>query len=547
MKFRLSFLVGLVMVLTHGLVGQTVGTVKYTDLAHEKLCLVNPVNNTHCYLIDNCGYIVNEWETSHRPGLAVHLDSSGALYRAGRISSSVFKAGGLGGVIEKYDWDGTKLWEYRLANDSMHLHHDFYVRTNGHIIAIAWELIPQDELLSSGRNPGTVRDEFYSERIIEIDPDSDFEIVWEWKAFDHIVQEYDDQLQNFASVSEMPQRFDINLNRVQGLNFIDWLHINSVDLDEETDLLLLSCNAIDEIVLIDHSTTVEEASGSAGGRYGHGGDLLYRIGNPGNYDERDNFDQLFFAHHDARWIDSEDRLLNISLFNNGRRNGNINFSAVELYSLNYEANDLIMGFNAIRPDSDLEPIWSYNAQAMQGLYSKRMSSARYQDGHWTICSSDDGRIIEIDQGGRILWEYINPVGPNQVFSQGDSPFGNTLFSVPVYLYEYFDESLNTESSNIRIELNASDSCDIESTTVSVYEELDLPFKVWFAAQSLNIEAEGSYQLRLYDTNGNHLWHSTVFENDFCSHIWGLSEGIYFLKISSTDGSLTKTIKLYYSK
>jgi len=532
------------MVLSQGLIGQTLGTVRYTGQAHEKLCLVNPVNNTSCYLIDNCGFVVKEWKTSYRPGLAVHLDSSGALYRAGRIGSSTFQAGGLGGIIEKYDWNGTKLWEYTMANDSMHLHHDFYVRDNGNIIAIAWELIPQDRLLSLGRIPNTAKDYFYSERIIEIDPSADFEIVWEWRAIDHIVQEFDDQLEHYAPVSQVPQRFDINLNNVQGLNFVDWLHINSVDLDEENDLLLLSCNAIDEIVVIDHSTSSEETSGSIGGSYEHGGDLLFRIGNPGNYDERDNFDQLFFAQHDARWMYSADRSLSISLFNNGLRNGNINFSSVELYKLDYEANDLIMGFSAIRPDSNYEPIWSYNAEGMQELYSKRMSSVRYLDGHWVVGSSDDGRIIELDQGGEILWEYINPVGPNQVFSQGDTPFGNIVFSAPAYLYAYFDESLDTESSNIRIELNASDSCDIESI-VSLKEEFDVPIKAWFAAHSLKFESTGRFQLRLYDINANQLWRSEVFENDFCSNIWGLSEGIYFLEISSTGSLFTKTIKLYY--
>lgn len=546
MKLRFSFFLFLTSVLQPGLKAQTVGTVKYTDQAYDKLCLINPVNNTSTYLIDNCGFIVKEWETNYRPGLAVHLDSTGALYRAGRISSSRFKAGGLGGIIERYDWDGTKLWEYRLANDSMHLHHDFYVRDNGNIIAIAWELIPQDLLLRSGRSPDAIKDDFYSECILEFDPSSDFEIVWEWHAFDHIVQELDDQLLNYGPVSQFPERFDINLNKIQGLNFVDWLHINSVDLDEENDLLLLSCNAIDEIVVLDHSTTVEEAASSSGGQYGKGGDLLYRIGNPGNYDERDNFDQLFFAQHDARWMHSEDRLLSFSLFNNGLRNGSTNYSSAELYKLDYKPNDLNIDFNAIRPNTNLEPIWSYNSEGMQGLYSKRMSSVRQLDSHWLVCSSDNGRIIELNQGGDILWEYINPVGPNQIFSQGETPFGNILFSTPVYLYDYFEESLDTESSNQRIELNALDSCDIESS-VSLNEELDIPFKAWFSAQCLNFESLGRFQLRLYDMNANQLWYSQVFENDFCSNIWGLSQGIYFLEISSPGSRVKNTIKLYYSE
>ena len=35
--------------------------------------------------------------------------------------------------------------------------------------------------------------------------------------------------------------------------------------------------------------------------------------------------------------------------------------------------------------------------ADQQLYSKRMSSAKAFDGHWLVCSSDNGHILEIDQ------------------------------------------------------------------------------------------------------------------------------------------------------
>ena len=44
-------------------------------------------------------------------------------------------------MIEKFNWSGELEWSYSLATDSLHLHHDFYVRDNGNLLLIVWELI----------------------------------------------------------------------------------------------------------------------------------------------------------------------------------------------------------------------------------------------------------------------------------------------------------------------------------------------------------------------------------------------------------------------
>ena len=82
----------------------------------------------------------------------------------------------------------------------------------------------------------------------------------------------------------------------------DWLHINAVAYNAELDQIMLSVFEFSEIWVIDHSTTTAEAAGHEGGKYGKGGDLLYRWGNPRAYRAGTVKDQKLFGQHNAHWI-----------------------------------------------------------------------------------------------------------------------------------------------------------------------------------------------------------------------------------------------------
>ena len=59
---------------------------------------------------------------------------------------------------------------------------------------------------------------------------------------------------------------------------------------------------MNEIYVIDHSTTTEEAAGHSGGLSGKGGDILYRWGNPQNYQRGNSQDQILISQHSVNWI-----------------------------------------------------------------------------------------------------------------------------------------------------------------------------------------------------------------------------------------------------
>ncbi len=81
-------------------------------------------------------------------------------------------------------------------------------------------------------------------------------------------------------VGDHPELVDINYDE-EGR--ADWLHINGIDYNAEFDRIMLSVPHFNELWIIDHSTTTEEAATHSGGNSGKGGDLLYRWGNPMSY------------------------------------------------------------------------------------------------------------------------------------------------------------------------------------------------------------------------------------------------------------------------
>ena len=91
---------------------------------------------------------------------------------------------------------------------------------------------------------------------------------------------------------------------------------------------MLSYNTFSELNIIDHSTTPEEAKGHTGGRYGKGGDFIYRFGNPATMRGDLLQKQSLFVQHNIHWIPDGSNPCydavpggaegHILLFNNGR-------------------------------------------------------------------------------------------------------------------------------------------------------------------------------------------------------------------------------------
>ena len=258
------------------------------DKILEGYNLFMPNKQSTVYLNNNCGEIVNKWDNglSVRLGADLYLLENGDLLKAVTnvdiVGGPTIGAGGAGGIIEIVNWENQLQWRYIIQDSLQRQHHDIHMMPNGHILAIVWDRHFFTDIVAMGFDTVShVQQELWADKVVEIDPTTD-EIVWQWNAWDHMVQDYDVTKSNFGNVSEHQELCDINYQRFT-FNRSDWMHTNAIDYNPELDQIILSVRNFQEIWIIDHSTTTAEAATHVGGYSGKGGDILYRWGNPESY------------------------------------------------------------------------------------------------------------------------------------------------------------------------------------------------------------------------------------------------------------------------
>jgi hypothetical protein len=176
--------------------------------------LFTPLRSTNTYLVNLDGKVVHMWQAESSPGSMVYLLENGDLLRGARIPEhDHFRGGGIGGRIQRFDWDGSLIWDFVYANDDHCLHHDIEPLPNGNILMVAWERKTKEDAIAAGRDPELVRDELWPDHVIEVQPEGSTggKIVWEWHLWDHLIQDLDETKQNYGVVAENPGLVDVNL------------------------------------------------------------------------------------------------------------------------------------------------------------------------------------------------------------------------------------------------------------------------------------------------------------------------------------------------
>ncbi len=243
----------------------------------------------------------------------------------------------------------------------------------------------------------------------------------------------------------------------------DWNHVNSVAYNAVLDQLVLSSHNQHEVWIIDHSTTTAEAASRSGGSRGHGGDLLYRWGNPQTWHTGGHEQQQLFGQHDARWIEPGLRGAgHLLVFNNNVQGG---FGGGGGHGFGRgrfgppgapgpgglpggrgpdgapsggAAGDNGPGRGAIGGGSssyvvELElpllsdgtyarvdhvafgpatPLWRWGGGSGEASFFSPIvsGSQRLQNGDTLITSGAEGYCIEVDAQGQVVWEFRSPIG-----------------------------------------------------------------------------------------------------------------------------------------
>ena len=523
----------------------TVGTTFINQNVFEAYTLITA--NTKSFLINNCGEVINEWNSNHLPGNAVYLLPNGNLLRAGRTEdgSSNIIFGGQGGIIELFDWDDNLLWSYTYSTNQFRQHHDVFPMPNGNVLILAATVITQAEAFAAGRDPNLFsQSRLYTEQVLEVEPvgSNQGNIVWEWNVKDHLIQDFDNTKSNFGDVALTPGKLDINfLNGGNGGS--NWLHFNSIQYNENLDQIVMSSRNLSEIYIIDHSTSSSEAATSSGGNYGNGGDFLYRWGNPQAYKQGTEADRTLFGQHYPHYIaNGLADAGKLMIFNNG--NGRtpeyseaiiVNPPTTALGVYDYTVNT---AFGPLSVD------YSYSDQSSNPseFYSAIVSSAqRLANGNTLICEGRVGEIFEIDDNDNIVWEYKNPVDNvnGSVSSQGDAPpTVPILFRAIKYAPDFPAFTGRNLTPGPPIELNPNISA-CEALSITDVDIVDLKLYPNPATNFINItSSETIDQVELYSILGK-----KVLEVNHTNSIdiSAMNSGIYFVKINSGNRTISKKI------
>ena len=427
----------------------TVGTIEYdSENALDGYNMVVPLFGKDALLVDMCGEVVHTWESadSLRFSTWCYLQDNGDLVmtlRQASVANDVIWAGGGGGIIERRNWDNELLWSYELNDSLYRLHHDIHVMENGNVLALVWELKDSLEYIASGGDMSLIDDVIWSEAIYELEPNGNggADVVWEWHAWDHLVQDFDETKPNFGVIADHPEKINLNSNATVGQQPVaDWLHMNAIHFNPVFGQIMVSVPNFNEAWIIDYSGGAE-------------GSIIWRWGNPAAYDRGTADDQKLFFQHDARWAYeglglNDPNFGKVTLFNNQvpdtEAPGGYHSEACILEPV-YDFYENIYGMDeATGTYLPLDFSSTYAAPTPSDLASNITSN--YQilpEGHSLIGEGNQGEAIELDENQEVVWRYKIPLTSTainlpQPVEQGTvlNPMQNLMFRMERFASDF---------------------------------------------------------------------------------------------------------------
>lgn len=245
--------------------------------ALEGVTFIPGYNNSAVILGTDNKTVLKSWSGGGSSYAAFLTDSGSVVYSTGSGTGP----GAPYKTLSEVSWDGTTLnsWTWTSPTTGT-LHHAHAILPNGHWLAIGYENLTNAQVKTAiGVTSLTYTGSVYNEHVLEYDPVTK-KVVWEWDAKKHFTD------------TNNPHKINVNKFSSGGgmsgpgggsSSSGDVMHFNSVAYDPIRDVVLITSHYMYEILVIDHSTTTAEAATNSGGKFGKGGQILFRWGAPQNY------------------------------------------------------------------------------------------------------------------------------------------------------------------------------------------------------------------------------------------------------------------------
>jgi hypothetical protein len=350
-------------------------------------------NGTKAYLTDMTGTTYHTWtfSSSSTTCYSTYLLAGGALLRTINHSGNSFSGGPVSGEVQKVDWNGNITWDYVYSTTAYCSHHDIHPMPNGNVLLIAYEAKTAAEATAAGCSQSII---MWPDKIVEIQPSGTTGgiVVWEWHTWDHLVQHYDATKNNYGVIASHPELLNINYNTSK-----DWMHVNGIDYNATLDQITFSSHNMNEVYVIDHSTTTAQAATHSGGNSGKGGDFLYRWGNPAAYETSGTTD--FNVVHDAHWVPSDNLLYPNALCGFNNKGGSGSKSCVDIFSPPYNGYNYSLTAGMAFAPSTYTWRHTYSGTATQDMGN----SQQFPNGNTLVCIAQSGLIYEINSSQTQVW------------------------------------------------------------------------------------------------------------------------------------------------
>ncbi len=431
--------------------------------------LYSAQNGTAAYIIDTNGVVTHSWTfaSTAKTGYSTYLLQGGTLLRTVARTGNSFTGGPICGQFQKIDWNGNLLWDFVYSTTSYCSHHDICPMPNGNVLVIAYEARSASEVTAAGCTQNIT---MWPDKIVEIQQTGPTTgtVVWEWKVWDHLVQNVDAAKANYqTSIVDHPELLNINYQAKK-----DWMHVNGIDYNPILDQIAISSHNLNEMYIIDHSTTTAEAASHSGGNSGKGGDFLYRYGNPAAYGASGA--TVLNVVHDAHWIPEgvPNAGYLVGFVNKGVSNSQSAVDQVVTPKSNY-------GYT-ITPGSSFTPSNYTLRHACNGYSSNQSNSQQLPNGNMLVCMAFLGTVYEVNPAGTTIWT---------------KNIGGTL----VHAYRYSDCYVN----------NAAPSLPTITETASVLTTGTAASYQWYhngnliagaTSQTFQPTLNGNYLVRITDAN-----------------------------------------------